>query len=159
MDDSIKARHAAALDLHQASLGCIEALRQRADPQALAAVGGDAAQLALGIEMRSAAPTLLLMAKPPGEVLPQEVLKVPFDQFTQEETTLVRIAAAIANLLLQDAAPQTRQEVVRLVRSGAGYLSLYVRPDPFEAALELHAGSDLMELGRIADQPLTQTLQ
>jgi hypothetical protein len=158
MNDPTSERHAAAQELHRLSLACIETMRQCADAQAIAAAGDDA-RFALGIEMRSTAPTLLLMAKPEGELLPREVSRLGMAEFSADQTTLVRVAAAIANLLLQDAAPQTRQEVFRLVRSGAGFLSLYVRPAPFEAALELHAGSDLMELGLIADQPVGTTLQ
>jgi hypothetical protein len=158
MSDPATERHAAAQELHRLSLACIEAMRPAADTATLPGGGADA-DFALGVEMRSAAPTLLLLAKPAGELLPRELMRVEQAELSADQTTLVRVAAAIANLLLQDAAPQTRQEVFRLVRSGAGFLSLYVRPAPFEAALELHAGSDLMELGRIADQPLNATLQ
>jgi hypothetical protein len=160
MTDNASERHAAAQELHRLSLICIEALRQRAKAIVPGADTGDGeTQFALGVEMHSAAPALLLLGKPPQEMLPRELMRVAFAEFSADETTLARVAAAIANLLLQDAAPQTRQEVIRLVRSGAGHLSLYVRQQPFEAALELHAGSDLMELGRIADQPVSASLQ
>jgi hypothetical protein len=159
MSDPTHDRHAAARELHRLSLACIEAMRRRFEASAISTAAGNGDRFALGIEMRSDAPTLLLLDKPPGEILPQEAMRVAFAEFSPDETSLVRVAAAIANMLLQDAAPQTRQEVFRLVRSGAGFLSLYVRPAPFEAALELHAGSDLMELGRIADQLVGSTLQ
>lgn len=152
MDASDQTRHAAATDLHRAALTCLEALRARVDPARLAAIAGHSPRLAMGVELRAAAPTLLLMARPAEGMLPQEVMRIEKAEFTDDEIRLASVAAAVTAMLLQGLDKDSRSQVVRLLKSDRGYLSLYVLPEPFEAALELHAGIEVTELARVAGE-------
>lgn len=155
MEDDRYKRQAAAAELHEAAVCCLDAIRARVDPHLL----GEGSALALGIEMRAKAPTLLLMARAPEEMLPLETLRIEVADFTADEVRLASVAGAVANLLLQDIDPQLRRQAIGLVKSGDGHLSLYVVPEPFAAALELHAGIEVTELARIANQPVDVSLQ
>lgn len=152
-------RRAAAQDLHQSALTCLAGMRARIDPQAIAAVAGDNPQLSLGIELRTAAPTLLLLAKAEGEFLPQLVTRIEMGSFSPDEIKLASVAAAVATILLQDIAAEARHQSIRLLKAGDAFLSLYVRPEPFEASLELHAGIEVTELARVANEHVNATLQ
>lgn len=155
MENDAVTRHAAAAELHAAAVRCLDAMRTRLGSGAVA----EGSALALGIEMRASAPTLLLMARAPEEMLPLEVLRIGAPDFGPDEVRLASVAGAVANLLLQDIDGQLRRQVIGLVKSGNGHLSLYVVPEPFAAALELHAGIEVTELARIANQPADTTLQ
>lgn len=159
MEYDDKTRRAAAEDLHRSVLDCLAAMRDRVDPKAIAAVAGENPQLSIGIELRTSAPTLLLLAKGEGEFLPQMVTRIEMGDFSPEEVKLASVAAAVATILLQDIAAEARQQAIRLLRSGDAFLSLYVRPEPFEASLELHAGIEVTELARVANLPINATLQ
>jgi len=158
METTDQTRHAAATDLHRAALTCLAALRARVDPARLSAIAGDAPELALGVELRTAAPTLLLMARPAEGILPLEVMRIDKAEFTGEEIRLASVAAAVTAMLLENLEPDARNQVVRLVKSGQGYLSLYVLPQPFEAALELHVGIEVSELARISGERIDARL-
>ncbi len=151
-------RHAAATDLHRAALTCLEALRARVDPAKLSAIAGNAPKLALGVELRTAAPTLLLVARPAEGILPQEVMRIEKPDFTADEVRLASVAAAVTAMLLQNLDAESRSQVVRLLKADQGYLSLYVLPQPFEAALELHVGIEVTELARVAGSPADNRL-
>ena len=152
-------RRAAAQDLHQAALTCLAGMRARIEPQAVTTVAGDNPQLSIGIELRTAAPTLLLLAKAEGDFLPQLVTRIEMGSFSPDEIKLASVAAAVATILLQDIAAEARQQAIRLLKAGDAFLSLYVRPEPFEASLELHAGIEVTELARVANQQVNATLQ
>ena len=152
-------RGAAAQDLHRTALTCLAAMRARIDPQTIAAVAGEHPQLSLGVELRTAAPTLLLLAKAEGEFLPQLVTRIEMGSFSPDEIKLASVAAAVAAILLQDIAAEARQQAIRLLKAGDAFLSLYVRPEPYEASLELHAGIEVTELARVANQQVNATLQ
>lgn len=159
MDYSGAARQVAALELHQAAQTCLAAMRARTDRSLLNSVAGSNPEFALGLEMHSGAPTLLLMAKAEGDFLPQQVTRTEVDEFTGDEVKLASVAAAVTKMLLQDIALEARTQTVRLLKSGDAYLLLYVRPEPFEAALALHAGIEITELARIAGEQARPTLQ
>lgn len=159
MDYSGAARQVAALELHQAAQTCLAAMRARTDPSLLNSVAGSNPEFALGLEMHAGAPTLLLMAKAEGDFLPQQVTRTEVDEFTGDEVKLASVAAAVTKMLLQDIALEARTQTVRLLKAGDAYLLLYVRPEPFEAALALHAGIEITELARIAGEQARPTLQ
>lgn len=159
MDYSSATRQIAASELHHAAAACLDAMRTRTDPALLKAVAGTNPELALGLEMRASAPTLLLMAKAEGDFLPQQVTRTEVGEFTEDEVKLASVAAAVTKMLLQEIALEERTQTVRLLQSGDAYLSLYLRPEPFEAALELHAGIEVTELARIAGEQGQPTLQ
>ncbi len=92
------------------------------------------------------------MARPAEGMLPQEVMRIEMAAFTDDEIRLASVAAAVTALLLQELDKDSRSQVVRLLKTDRGYLSLYVLPEPFEAALELHVGIEVTELARVAGE-------
>jgi hypothetical protein len=159
LDNSDAARQSAAMELHRCALACLESLRARTDPATIEAVAGNSPQLALGLEMRAAAPTLLLMAKAQGEFLPQQVLRIEVGAFTADEVKLASVAAAVAQMLLREVSAEVRNHAIALLKASNAHLSLYILPQPFEASLELHAGLEVSELARIANEGGNAPLQ